>query len=256
MIIRDAQVKAMEAAAEDNYIGELMSHCREFAPGPVSAMTDEELRQAVTTGVGDAARSGFNLRGPVRFYIDLMLAFGSGFATDPQYPWTAEILEKDEEIGQMERAEELNEKTQEVFAGIFGENNQYSLKALEKMLERVKAGISFKREGFKQDMLLLLKEVYPEKFEVVGEEALKRLITDAIARGRDRYGFKAPRSMALVVVLMYAFGHRFDADPFLPWISRTLKPKENVAPDELAADLERRAAAWFEAALKNAQEGN
>lgn len=255
MIIRDAQVKAMEAAAEGNYIGELMAHCREFAPGPVSAMTEEELRLAVTKGVDAAEKDGFDLRGPVRFYIDLMLAFGSGFATDPQYPWAAEILAKHEEMGQMERAEELNKKTQGVFAAIFGEKNEFSLRALEVMLERVKAGMSFKREGFKQDMLQSLKEIYPQKFAAVGEDALKKMITNAIARGRDRYGFKAPRSMALAVTLMYAFGHRFDVDPFLPWISRTLKPKQDVPPDELAADLEKRAAAWFEAALKNAKEG-
>ncbi len=246
----------MEAAAEGNYIGELIAHCREFAPGPVSAMSDDELKKAITEGVDEAGRHGFDLRGPVRFYVDLMLAFGSGFAADPQYPWAAEILEKEEEMGQMERAEALNEKTQEAFTGIFGEKNEYSTKALEKMLEKVKAGIAFKREGFKQDMLLLLKEVYPQKFEVVGEAALKKLITEAIARGRDRYGFKAPRSMALVVVLMYAFGHRFDVDPFLPWISRTLKPKQDVPPDELAADLEKRVVTWFEVAVKTAREGN
>lgn len=254
MIIRDGQIKAMEAAAEDNFVGELMAHCTEFAPGPVSAMSAEELRLAVTKGVDAADKDGFDLRGPVRFYIDLMLAFGSGFATDPQYPWAAEIVAKREEAGQMERAEELNEKTQEAFAAIFGEKNEYSLKALEMMLERVKAGMSFKREGFKQDVLLLLKDVYPQKFTVVGEDALKKLITYAIARGRDRYGFKAPRSMAIVVVLMFAFGHRFDADPFLPWISRTLKGNEEITPDDQAAELERRAILWFEVALKNSKE--
>src|SRR5437763_1382882 len=223
MIIRDQQIKALENASVDSFIDELCSNCNEFAPGPTKVMFDDELEAAVKKGIERADEHGFDLRGPVRVFIDLMISFGSGFDTDPQYQWASEILAKKDELAQMERADALNEKMQSCFENIFGDENKHSLKALEAMLARVRQGLTFKREGFNQDMLDLLKEVHPQKYDEVGEAALKKLISEGIACGRDRYGFKAPRSMALVIVLMFAFGHKFDADPFLPWISRTLK---------------------------------
>jgi hypothetical protein len=57
-----------------------------------------------------------------------------------------------------------------------------------------------------------------------------------------------------MVVLMFAFGHRCDADPFLPWIARTLGRADEAAPDAAAVALERRALTWLDAVLRNAAE--
>ncbi len=50
---------------------------------------------------------------------------------------------------------------------------------------------------------------------------------------------------------MFAFGHAFDRDPFLPWIARTLEPERGAADDRarVAERLERRAMIWIEAVL-------
>ena len=52
----------------------------------------EQMRKAIHFGTGQTFSHGFNFRGPVRLYLELMVLFGSHFDTDPQYPWAARIL--------------------------------------------------------------------------------------------------------------------------------------------------------------------
>jgi hypothetical protein len=75
-----------------------------------------------------------------------------------------------------------------------------------------------------------------------------------VAKGQQHYGFRAIRSLALMVVLAFAFGHHFDSDPLLPWIARTLRRLDPTDPDAAAEALERRALIWLDAVLRNAQE--
>lgn len=256
MIIRDAQIKILERASVDSFVAELCEHCREYAPELLGSINDEQLEAAVRHGIAAAENYGFDKRGPVRFYVDMMIAFGSGFDTDPQYPWAAEILANPEGMTQMELSEALHNKATEVFAIVFGPESAHSNEALEKMLGKVKEGISFKREGFRQEMLSLFKDVHPMKYDLVGEEGLKSLIDFAISRGDERYGFKAPRSMALMTMMMFALGHKFDQDPFHAWVAHSLKDETGETPDKTAEKLEKRVLIWFDAVLKKAKEAN
>lgn len=253
MIIRESQIKALEAAAVDNFVLEMFQHCREFSPHLCKTLKEEQLEAAIREGIARAENYGFTQRGPVRFYLDLMIVFGSSFDTDPQYPWTAEILAKTEEMTQIQRSEALHEKTAEFLEKVDGEKNAYTLEALQELSDRIKAGLAFKRENFDSDLLNLMNEVHPRKYEATGEEELRQLIKNSRKKAITDFGFKEPRAVALIVVLAFAFGHQFDADPFLPWISRTLT-KENETPEAKAEELERRAIIWLDAVLKNAKE--
>ncbi len=255
MIIRDAQLKVLEAASVDGFVRELCEHCKEFAPDLIGPMSDEQLLDAVRRGMERAESHGFNKRGPVRFYVDMMIAFGSGFDSDPQYPWAAEILSEREDLEQMALSDALHAKSVEAFSIVFGPDNEHSKKAARQMLNRIGDGIQFKRENFRQDMLVLLKEIHPLKYDLVGEKALTELVNLGISRGRDRYGFKAPRSMALMVLMMFALGHKFDQDPFHPWVAQSLLVESSEEPDEVAEIMERRAVTWFNVAANGAREG-
>jgi hypothetical protein len=254
MIIREGQIRVLEQASIDGYVAELCEHCREYAPDLLESLDDKQLEDAVRRGMAAAEAHGFDKRGPVRFYLDMMIAFGAGFDTDPQYPWAAEILANPDGLEQMELSDALHIKATESFNIVFGPKNSHSNKSLEQLLLRVKDGIEFKRENFRQDMLVLLKEIHPMKYDLVGEDALKALINYAIARGNDRYGFKQARSMAMMTLMMFALGHKFDQDPFHPWVAHSLKEEIGDKPDEAAEILERRALTWFEAVLKKAKE--
>ena len=253
MIIREAQIKALEDAAAHNFVGELSEHCKEFSPHLTKTLDDKQLNEAVEEGIKRAGNHKLDLRGPVRFYVDLMIVFGSGFDSDPQFPWIAETLAKDEELDQMSRMETIHEASQEYLEHVDGPNNIHTLKALEDLSIRMRSGIKFPEQHLGTFTLDLLKEVHPRKYERTGEDALKTLWAESMELGRERYQFTSPRSLALMAILGFAFGHHFHNDPFLPWITRTLEEKEFDDPEKRAEDLERRALIWLDAVLENAK---
>jgi hypothetical protein len=57
--------------------------------------------------------------------------------------------------------------------------------------------------------------------------------------------------MALVVILMLAFGHGCGTDPFYPWIARTLRDERLTDPVARAERLEKRALTWLDRVLAN-----
>ena len=268
MIIRKKQIEALEEAAVDNFVSEMAKHCEDFSPQLTKTLKDEQLKDAVRFGIGKAEKYGFTQRGPVRFFIDLMIVFGSGFDTDPQYPWIAEILnssdeteteaevenetedensveqiatpavqtEDENEPSQIERSEQLFEETAEYLKKVDGEENEHTLKSLQELSNRLEQGLTFRKESFDADMLKLMKEIHPRKYEATDEDALRQLVRNSRHKGLKDFEFRKPRSVALVVVLGFAFGHEFDQDPFLPWISRTLN-KEDIPPEEKSAEL-------------------
>jgi hypothetical protein len=152
----------------------------------------------------------------------------------------------------MDRAEALHARTLAYLARVDGPDNVTTRAALAELRERCARGVTLPENGLEDELLRLMAEVHPRKADETGEAALRRLVAGALAHGRGRDGFRAPRPLGLVAVLMFAFGHRFDADPFLPWIARTLERAPADAPEAIARRLERRALTWLDAVLRNA----
>jgi len=249
--LQDAQLDVFRRKALDRYVAELVEHCRKFAPALCATLDDAQLERAVRSGIERARADGFNERGPVRFYIDLMIVFGAGFSRDPQYPWIAKILEGPG--SQLERTEALHTRVAVYLAEVDGKDNVYTLAALRELQRLVSLGLDLSPEGFHDELLALMAEVHPRKAAQADEGALRRLIAQAEASCRARYGFRAVRSYALWAVMGFAFGHAFDSDPFLPWIAKTVTAKrETRDPEDAAQRLERRALIWLEAVLNNA----
>jgi hypothetical protein len=249
--IQDSQLDVFRQQALGRYVAELVEHCRKFAPDLCGTLDDAQLERAVRIGIEQARVDGFNERGPVRFYLDLMIVFGAGFARDPQYPWIAKILAGSG--SQLERTEVLHTRVAVYLAEVDGKDNVYTLAALRELSRLVRMGLNLSPEGLHDELLALMTEIHPRKAAQADPGALRRLIAQAEVTARTRYGFRATRSYALFAVMMFAFGHAFDSDPFLPWIAKTLTAKrDSKNPDEAAQRLERRALTWLEAVLKNA----
>jgi hypothetical protein len=161
--------------------------------------------------------------------------------------------EEQEIPSQLQRTEAIHDKTADYLEKVDGEKNAYTLEALQKLSDKIKAGLTFKKSSFDADMLALMKEMHPRKYEETGEEPLRELIKIGRRKGLKNYEFKEPRAVALMVVLAFAFGYEFDRDPFLPWISKTLN-NEKLSTEIKAVELEKRAVIWLDAVLKNAKE--
>ena len=101
--ISNEMLKKLEPFAFEKCIDELMAHCDQNFPYLKISMGKARLRQTVTEIANKAEQSGFNQRGTVQFYLDMVVAFGIGFESDPQYPWIAQTLTEKRHFSQLER---------------------------------------------------------------------------------------------------------------------------------------------------------
>ena len=198
---------------------------------------------------------GFTYRGPVRLYLELMLLFGTYFDTDPQYPWATEILTSRDSSSQMQRAERLYDLTMDYRAKVAGPEDAYTHKALRNMAAFARQKpLTLSADDFVSAMLHEIALIYPEKAAYVGDQNLSLLIRKAMDGARVQR-FSTTRGMALVVVLMVAFGHGCGADPLYPWIARTLKNETIVDPEARAMRLEKKALTWLDHVLDYFDQG-
>lgn len=246
-----AQVQAFEAWAREGFEAEMVAHCREFSPHLCRTLNEDHLRVAIRQAIDRAATHGLCTRGAARLYIDLSLLFGSGFASDPQYPWAAAVLSSDEHPDPMHRAEALHERACAYLREVGGVDNEHTWAALERLAAAEDHDLQVRAESFTPDVLRLLKRMHPEKYAYTGAAPLEELITEADVRARLNHGFTSPRASLILAVLMFAFGHACDQDPLYPWIARTIEPTAPGDRNERAAKLERRARIWLRAVLKN-----
>ena len=254
MIIRAEQMEAVRTAARRSFEDEMVVHLAEFSPPLFKAVKENGLREAIRLGMARAGGYGFTFRGPVRFYLELMLLFGSHFDTDPQYPWAAAILRDQEGGPQMQRAERLWEMTRDYRDTVAGQQDAYTLTALRRISDRARQPLTVPSADFASFMREEMTRAYPQKATYVGEAGLTALIGRATAPARA-HGFSTPRGAALLVVLMFAFGHGCADDPLYPWIARTLTDPAITDGEDRAKRLERRAMTWLDHVLAYFDEG-
>jgi hypothetical protein len=242
--ISDRQMKAFEQAAAKTFEDEMVAHSKEFSPRLCEVLGDDQLRVAIRRAIGRAGDYGFNLRGPVRLYIEMMFLYGSAFDSDPQYPWAAQALKSSE--AQMQRAEQLYQdivEYQEKVSGPGAANTRQALRDLA-ILARQPQAFAAASDDFVGAMLREMRRLFPQKATYIGEDGLCALIR----QGRDiarEHGFRT-RGEVMMVILMFAFGHGCNSDPLYPWISSTLEDKKIVDAPARADRLERKALTWLD----------
>lgn len=122
----------------------------------------------------------------------MMLLFGSHFDTDPQYPWTAEIL-RSEVSAQMHRAEHLYDRTRDYRQKVAGPNDAYTLKALRNIPIFARQPLMIAADDLTPAILGEIARVYPEKAAYVGEDSLAALVREGIEMAQTD-GLVDPRS--------------------------------------------------------------
>lgn len=242
LVIRAQQMSALEQAGRRRFEDEMVAHARDFTPRLSEVLGEEQLRIAVRSAIGSAEAHGFTLRGPIRLYVELTFLRGGGFETDPQYPKLGAILRQPS--GEMQRAELLYEAMLDYLEKVSGPGAVNVHKALSDLLVFARSPLPFS-SGFLEGMILEMSRVFPKKAAYIGEAALSALIREGVDEAR-RYGFATFREAALIVALMFAFGHRCTADPLYPWIQRTLHDPRITDPAARARRLEQKAVTWLE----------
>lgn len=250
MIIRQASLDAFEQMAIASFEDEMVVHCKDFASTICRVLPREALRKAIRQGREDALSRGFVRRGSVQFYLDCVLLFGRGFPTDPQYPWAAEVLARNDFDEEMHKSEALFEKVRHYRREVAGTDSRNVRGCLRRLLRLLDGDLPVRAEAFEVDMIQVFELLHPEKSAYVGPLALVALLQKAFTKARDGYGLTGLRSQALLGILMWFLGHQCDEDPFHPWIREALEQRETKGNEAACALLETRAIVHFETYLQ------
>jgi hypothetical protein len=227
----------------------MLEHLADFSPPLYKTLGEKQLRIVIRSGIERAENYGFNQQGSVRTYLELMLLFGSYFDTDPQYPWAGEILADANEAEQMELAEQLHERTMEYRQQVTGEDDEFTLQALNRIRQFGQESPQIPATGFQTALLNELKRIYPEKYDYVGQPSFEKLIKKGVQIAQKNH-LQTTHDAALMVVLMHAFGHGCYEDPLYPWISRTLSDERIADSKARSKRLENKAITWLDHVLE------
>ena len=124
-----------------------------------------------------------------------------------------------------------------------GPDNAYIHRALQKIREYPFLTPSGKiDDNFNEHVLQLIKSLYPEKYEILGQ-ALPPMVTTLIQLATEKaksYGIAGKPGIRLIIVLMFILGSDFDVDFLHPWASEVLRNENIKDPDEKVALLHER----------------
>lgn len=243
LVIRRDQIEKLELAQLAQFENALAAHCKAFSPRLCAVLGDEQVQAVVRSGVGSCARYGFTNRGPIRLFVELMFLYGSAFDTDPQFPWMGHILRG--RAGQMQRAEQLHQAQLDYYTRVSGPGAAHVQLALKNLRQFVDRPLSFPAGDPSRTLLREMERLFPEKVSYIGEGPLLELIEQGRAEAR-RHRFTTARGEALMVTLMFAFGHGCTHDLLYPWIHSTLWDRRIADPEARAARLEKKARTWLD----------
>lgn len=248
LVIRERQLEAFRASGMRAFETDMVAHLAAFSPPLFCTLGEERMRDAVRFGIAQARGHALTFRGPVRLYLETMLLLGSRFDTDPQVPWAARILADRDPDRQMERAAALFRAVVAYRETVSGPDDAHARRALRRIAARAAERDADPSVGTAASLMAEMHRLYPEKAAHAGDAACKALIDRGImVAGAHRLPHGRP--VALIVVLMVAFGHGCDDDPLYPWISATLRDPEITDAAARARRLERKAVTWLEHVL-------
>ncbi|MFH0727541.1 MAG: hypothetical protein V2B19_14525 [Pseudomonadota bacterium] len=250
LVIREEQIEALAAAVAGGFETELVKHIKNFAPRHSAVVGAEGIRETVRRGMERARTYGFTNRGPSRFFVELMVMFGSQFDTDPLLPWAEGVLNNESIKNQMERADILHEAMREYMDEVFGSEKKNFFDAMRRLSRTRLEDYPSPGGNFESAIKAGLNTIYPQKCNYLGEEALN----DLIGRGKESalsYSISSVHGAALLIVLMFVLGHGVTRDPLYPWISQTLEDESVADPDEKVKRLQAKMKTYLDRTLKN-----
>jgi len=247
LTIRKEQMDSFRSSALQAFENDMVIHLAEFSPKLFTTVKEEQMRKVIRFGMNHADVYGFNFKGPVRLYLELMMLFGSHFGTDPQYPWANEIL-ADTNTPQMERAQQLYQHTCDYHQQVNGSGNDHTLRGIRNIAHFVEQPLTITEDNFITDVLNQMILIYPEKTAYIGNEQLETLIKEGIATAY-KYDISMLRGRVWIIILMSAFGHGCHDDLLYTWISRTLNDELIISSGARVRRLENKSLTWLKHAL-------
>lgn len=215
-------------------------HLGPRSPLQLQVLGEEGVRRFIRFGIDRAAAHGYTCRGPVRLWLELMLLFGGRFDDDPLVPpQLHRLLDCSDPDRQIPQAQALHAEACQWLHQVGGPDHAHTRQALARVHELSSQAWTPRPADLNVQVLHLVGWIHPRQLELLGIDAHRRAIDDALAQARER-GITTPQGQALFPVLACLVGAGFAHDPLYPWITETLNDPAVPDPDERAARLERR----------------
>ncbi|MBL8470654.1 MAG: hypothetical protein KF778_05990 [Rhodocyclaceae bacterium] len=248
--IRKAQMRALEHAVTAEFAEQLATHLFDFAPQHCRALGRAGVVAIARAGIQRARSHGFEARGEVKLYVELMFLFGSAFDSDPQYHWLHALLDAEGDRPAA-RADALHAATMDYIEKVAGLDRRAYRESMERAqqldFERLAPDLDAHAVGMRY-----FRHVSPMKLLYVGEPALSALIAHAVDCARG-LGAATSASAFRLAALMFVLGHGVLDDAQYPWVAELLAGGDGLSPDARIARIPPRAFAYLKAAMRGTE---
>lgn len=250
--IRSSQMEMFGAYSLKKYKAELCKHLTQYDSLLCEAAGSKALEEVVDLGLQRAHECGFTLNGPIRTYLEIMLALGSDFDRDPQYFWLIPWLRPQERYQEMERARYLQFHVVRYLDDVQGSDGVNGIQALSKAQDVTHDQLIQIGSNYPQSAMKWLESMHPLKCRFIGKDALRSLIQSA-RKEAAQAELRSPASVPLVLGLMFTFGSGILRDPIYPWVTRTLASPDEKGQETREEKLQRRGKVYLRKMLQQIQ---
>ena len=221
--LRSPQIEAMKQGARAEFELNLARHFRKHYPREcrLAGGLDQFVRM-VRDGIDRAAEHDCHTQQEVALYIGLMIMLGRDFDADPQLPWAVEGLEDYSVPDVTARLRAIYDQAIDYLGETAGDDSEHVVRAMLRVrAHELEEDSAYAGERHETGLCLLLRRLYPQKYDFQGEELTRGLIRMAVDTGRG-YGITGSRGLTVVAVLMFMIGSGIDRDLMHPWVGAAL----------------------------------
>lgn len=245
--LSEQQMRLFGDRREMDFRAAMASHLEALAPNHVQAMGAEALHELIAQSITRARSFDIVQRDTTRFWLELSVLWGIGFALDPSYDFAAGILA--EPLPELQRMRGLHRAAQVHIRQVCGEDGNCFRTALMRLEAR---SLFPSMDGFPLDTTILasnLADIWPERADLIGSAAVVAMAE----RGwviAERLALSTNRGRMLAAALAWFLGSDFADDPQYHWLLSHNASAPTGQDRETA--LLRRAQAYLRTVLKNA----
>jgi len=226
--IRQEQAETFRQHHLRKFEDEMVEHLAKFAPKHWKSICEQSGRQVIRLGIAQAKKYEFKMRGPVRFYIELMFMFGSDFDTDPQCSWASAVLNA-ANLDEAERSDRLYYRLRDYMLEVLGMDRQHEISALRRVLQIRMEEFTSSKANLQDSIIAGLRSTYRQKFEYVGAPVIHQLVSHSF-KTAARFALTNPGGVGVIALTSFMLGHRCYADPIFPWVSGILLDRGQSDP--------------------------